>query len=206
MFEKKVVENSNIRKIVAVLVKNQPRYFSVKELSIRSGMALGMVRSALKYLSKRGLLNQADKIQQKYYQIKTSTNFFSEFTKHLKVGKIDLSKDLISREILSVGEVKLAILSGIFVGLPKAEADLLLVGKISTKKLEKCLKFLEKLSGNEINYAIFSENEYFERLYGSDWFLREVIDRPQITLVDRISSAIEKEEIRRDVVRMFSES
>src|SRR3990167_5814746 len=79
MFEKKVVENSNIRKIVAVLVKNQPRYFSVKELSIRSGMALGMVRSSLKHLSKRGLLNQADKIQQKYYKIKTSTNFFSEF-------------------------------------------------------------------------------------------------------------------------------
>jgi hypothetical protein len=206
MVEKKILENPNLRKIISVLVKNRMRYYSVKELSVRSAMTLGQVRSALQYLSKRGLLNQTEKSQQKYYQIRTSTKLFSELIKNLKVGKIDLSKDLVSREILSVGEVKLAILSGLFVGLPKAQADLLLVGKISSKKLEKCLKSLEKLSGNEINYAIFSESEYFERLYGSDWFLREVIDRPQITLVDRLSSSLEREEIRRDVFRMVNEA
>lgn len=204
MVKKRSLENPNIKKLITVFLKNKQRYFSVKELSFRCGMALGKTRSVLQYLSKRRLLNQAEKKQQKYHQINTAAKSFSEFTKNLKISKVDLSKDLLARKILSVGEIKIAILSGIFVGLPKAEVDLLLIGKISEKKLEECLKFLEKLSGNEINYAIFSENEYFERLYNLDWFLREIIDNPHVTLIDRISGAIERNEIRRGVARMMS--
>ena len=203
MIENKVLENPKRRKIIAVLMKNKQRFFSVKELSLRTGLAKGRVRAVLQYLSKRRLLNQAGKHQQKYYQINTAAKIFSEFYRDLKVRKIDLSRDILSRAVLSAGAIKLALLSGVFVGLPKAQADLLLVGKIIPKRLEKCLEFMEKLTGHEINYAIFSEAEYLERLYGSDWFLREILDRSHVTIIDRISSAIERNEIRMGVVRMM---
>jgi len=200
---KKLLENSGRKNLLSIFLQQPRRYFSVRELSVRSRLGRNKLKTLLSFFAKRRFLNTIEKKRQKYYQF-NSLRAGSEFNSIFKPDKKDLSKDIVTKAVAAAGEIKLAVLSGVFVGLPKAQADLLLVGKIVPKRLEKCLKFMEKLSGREINYAIFSKAEYLERLYRSDWFLREILDKSPVVMIDEISKAAEKKEIERGVVRMMS--
>ena len=197
------LDDSRTQKVLLVFIRQPGRYFSLRELSLRTGMGLSKVKFILGNFSRRRLLNHVEKKRQQYYQLNRSTPAFAELGKFLKPGRDIAAKDMFVKIIAVAGEIKFAALSGIFVGLPKAEVDLLLVGRILQRRLEKCLSFLQKISGNEINYTVFSETEYMERLYGSDWFLREILDKSPVIVIDEITKAAEKREVSRDVVRMM---
>ena len=81
----------------------------------------------------------------------------------------------------------LAVLSGIFVGLPNAQVDLLLVGHCRGKRLEKAVNALEKIVGQEINFSLMTEDDYRARLYSFDWFLKEITDHDAVILIDNVN-------------------
>ena len=76
-----------------------------------------------------------------------------------------------------VGQIKLLVLSGIFLQDHMRLVDLLIVGnKLDRKKIERTVKNIEAEIGKEVRYAIFDEKDFMYRMDMYDKLLRDVFD------------------------------
>jgi len=97
-------------------------------------------------------------------------------------GQADLSNQL-----SKTGQVKLAIIAGCLINNPKARVDLLLVGnKLKEKKIQTVISDLESSIGKEINYTVMNTGEFLERKEMGDVFIRDILEWPNKTLINRL--------------------
>ena len=91
------------------------------------------------------------------------------------------------KKFASVGRIKLFLASGIFIQEWDTRVDLLIVGDdINFTRLETVIKSIEAEIGKEIIYSAFETND-FEYRYGMhDRLIRDIIDFPHTTLVDKL--------------------
>ncbi|NDB58968.1 hypothetical protein EB001_11005 [bacterium] len=96
--------------------------------------------------------------------------------------------DTLVKRFSSVGRIKLFIASGVFIQEWDTRVDLLIVGDgLNINKLDAVMKTIESEVGREIIYSAF-ETEDFEYRYGMhDRLIRDIMDLPHATLVDKIS-------------------
>ena len=97
------------------------------------------------------------------------------------------ANDSLVKKFSSVGKVKLFIASGIFIQEWDTRVDLLVVGDdINLSRLEAVMKSIEAEVGKEIIYSAF-ETADFEYRYGMhDRLIRDILDLPHTTLVDKL--------------------
>jgi hypothetical protein len=95
--------------------------------------------------------------------------------------------DTLVKRFSSVGRIKLFIASGVFIQEWETRVDLLIVGDgLNITKLDTVMKTIESEVGREIIYSAF-ETEDFEYRYGMhDRLIRDIMDLPHATLVDKI--------------------
>lgn len=95
--------------------------------------------------------------------------------------------DSLVKKFGSVGRIKLFVASGAFMQEWDTRVDLLIVGDdINLNKLDVVLKTLEAEVGKELRYSAF-ETEDFEYRYGMhDKLIRDIMDSPHTTLVDKL--------------------
>lgn len=162
------------------------RYFSVRELALINRSGPTSVKKILQDFAKHGLLRVAEKSGERYYGIDRRSGLFGQLAGIFGKQRF-AQKDIVSRILRGLGDLKLVALAGVYVGLPRAEIDLLLVGTAGQKKVERVVAELSKLAGAEINYALMTEKEFRDRLYSFDWFIKEVMDHNPVILVDKIN-------------------
>lgn len=96
-------------------------------------------------------------------------------------------KDVLGK-LRKAGKLKLVIVAGVFIREFDNRIDMLIVGdSINNKKLESAVKDIEAEVGMELKYSFFSTNDFKYRLEMRDRLVRDILDYPHKTLVDRIS-------------------
>jgi hypothetical protein len=96
------------------------------------------------------------------------------------------TKDLPSR-FKNTGNVKLLVLSGIFVKDTNRKLDMLIVGeKIDKNKLDRTLKTIESEIGKELRYSVFTPEEFTYRMNMYDRLLLDIFDYPHEKVIDRL--------------------
>lgn len=99
-------------------------------------------------------------------------------------------KDLALRFKL-IGRIKLFIVSGVFIGETKSRVDILIVGdSIKRPKAEKVMELLSAELGREVIYSIMDIEEYEYRYKMYDKFLRDIVDMPHETVIDKIKEKV----------------
>lgn len=87
----------------------------------------------------------------------------------------------------NIGEVKLALVSGIFLNHPKSKADMVLVANnVSRSKLKSVMSSLEAEIGKEISFVLMNTDEFKYRLDMLDRFLLDFIEDNHVELIDKI--------------------
>ena len=95
--------------------------------------------------------------------------------------------DAMLSRIKRVGDMKLAILSGVFIKNDAAKADIVLVGdKLKKSRVNSFLRKLQAEVGKELNYAIMTTPEFRYRLDMNDRFVRDVLDFPHDKLINKL--------------------
>ena len=90
------------------------------------------------------------------------------------------------KRILSLGRIKLALVSGVFLNKENI-ADLLIVGDdIDRRKFKNFLKSLEAEVGTQLVYAIMDREEFNYRRAMFDRFVRLMLEGPHEVLIDKI--------------------
>lgn len=120
------------------------------------------------------------------FKINDSFAFYGEL-KELAAKANPVSKEKLLERLKKLGSVKLVLLSGMFLNLDNAQADLLVVGdKIKASKFNKFLKDLEAEAGKEINYALMTVEEFRYRHGMYDRFIRDLLDFKHEKLINKL--------------------
>ncbi len=182
--------DSSIRvRILRVFLRNPDKSFQSKKVAKFLGLDSGRALKHLKNLQKIGFLKSKTLKSKKNYLVNPKFIFYSD----LKNLVLKSTPSLLNPEqIKRLGRIKLALISGIFLQDETAKIDFLLVGdKISSSKVKKFIKKLETEMGTEIRYTLMSGKEFSYRFDMRDRFLREILDKRHIKVINKILPEME---------------
>ena len=98
-----------------------------------------------------------------------------------------LQRDEILKRFKNTGNIKLFIVSGIFIKNDDANVDLLIVGdNLKRGVIEHSLKQIEAEIGKELRYSVLETQEFTYRLDMYDKFIRDILDYPHERLIEKI--------------------
>lgn len=98
-----------------------------------------------------------------------------------------LAPDEVLKKLASAGKIKVLIVAGVFIREDDSRVDLLVVGDgLKNTILEHAVRIIESEVGKEIRYTAFETKEFQYRLGIYDKLIRDILDYPHQTVVDRL--------------------
>lgn len=93
----------------------------------------------------------------------------------------------ILRKLQGSGKIKLVVIAGVFIHDPESRVDLLVVGdSLKRKQIENVVGAIESEIGKEIRYAAFDTPDFHYRVSMCDKLIRDILDYPHETIIDKI--------------------
>lgn len=178
------------------LFNPEERYY-IRQLARDLSLQVNSVRRELENLEDFGLLkveSAADKEgvaedkpgqEKKYYRVNKNFALFEDIKGLVAKSQI-LYKDDLVKNLAKLGNIKLLLLTGIFVNKFNSPIDILLVGRVNKDKLIKTVKDLERDLGREVNYTVMDASEFKYRRDITDIFLYDVLEGEKIVVIDEI--------------------
>jgi len=189
-------------KLLRQFLFNTTTPFLPKELAYRTKCAPTVVRRELSVLAKAGVIKrkqvlksvearQGDKIVFKKlkgdgYILDDKFPYLDPLKNLLTVASLHADESLAKR-FTNAGRIKLFIAAGIFIQNWDSRVDLLIVGEeLNLDKIETVIKSIESEIGKEIAYSAFEMQDFEYRLGIHDRLVRDILDYPHVTLLDRL--------------------
>lgn len=170
--------------VVNLFLVNPGRSFSLTEIRASTKCPPKLMLMTVRELAKMGflLVNTRNKVRS--YQVDKHFALYPELVSMIRNQK-KTPPDLLVKELAKLSDCKLIILTGVFVGRPRIETDILLVGKVSEKRLEKSLKLAEKFAEQEVNYTVMPMSEFEYRKIMSDRFIKNILENGPVIVTDK---------------------
>jgi len=186
-FTLEVLFDSPIRaRILKMFLYAPERDFEIKIISKILNVKTALINKHLKTLSEIKFLKTKTIGGKKFFRVNSGFNSYNEL-KELILRINPASKEKIIRQIISLGKIKLAVISGVFMNFENARADLMVVGdKIKLNKFNKFLRNLEAETGKEINYALMTAEEFQYRYGMYDRFVRDLLEFKHEKLINKL--------------------
>ena len=164
---------------------NAETTFTLKDLKSRTRLSGSIVSKELGALIKLGLVKKG-------HTKKPSFGLDSRFPylsalKNLLIT-VSLHADAhLAKKFAKAGRIKLFLASGVFLQEWDARVDLLVVGDgLNMARVVKIISEIEAEIGREISYSAF-ETEDFQYRWGiHDRLIRDILDFPHATIVDKL--------------------
>lgn len=159
-----------------LFLMNPETGFETKEVSLRAQIKDSSARTELNVLKDSGMVKKKNFVKDVEVKTKkgiTSTKrkvegwvLDSEF-KYLEplhsllIGSERTNREELIRRLKAAGKIKLLVIAGVFIKNPESRADMMIVGdNLKMKTLSNVIKNLESEIGKELQYAVFSVDEF----------------------------------------------
>ncbi len=185
-------------KLLRILFRAPERSFFVRELSRMLDVQINAVRREIELLLELGLLQEKKDVVptessakpgitlRKYYHINAQCIVYQELQvlliKEQLMGEEQFIKDIQHK----VGNPKLILLSGRFTHDDRAPSDLLIVGDVKERALERMVLEYEKNFGFPIRYTVMTEDEFHDRRYVMDKFIFSLFEAKHVKVVNSL--------------------
>ncbi len=180
----KLFGSSSRLKLLRLFLFNPTVSFTASEAASRVRISPASARREAELFTKIGLLNSR-KGSAKHYTLDPGFAYTAEL-QNLLLNTSNRADD-INQRLRHIGQVKLIIIAGVFVGDWDARIDLFIVANnIKEDRLKSGIKILESEIGREVRFAVISEQEFFYRLNMNDHLVRDVLDLPHTIIFDRL--------------------
>lgn len=180
-------------KMMELFFTNLEEMYYVREITREIKEEINAVRRELDRMLNAGILRSEQRGNRLYYFLNTKYIFYQELQQMISKNTGIGSKIRKSRRKL--GTVTFVMFSGRFIkGLAprQNEVDLLVVGDIVLPELEQIVKQEQKRLGREINYAVFSEDEFEFRKTRRDPFIMDVLYGSRVMVIGSEDDFVEK--------------
>jgi predicted nucleotidyltransferase len=180
--------------LLSKLMMNPDKSFYIRELSKDLKIPYSMLYKEEKNLALLGILNQERKGKLTLVSVNKKLPYFAELkgliTKTAGLG------DLIKSALSKLEGMRYALIYGSFATGEESESsdvDLLIVSEIKEEKILNSTHQLEEKVGREINYILWSEKDFTNRVKKGHHLLTDIVSKPVIMLIG------EEDEFRRTV-------
>ncbi len=173
-------------KILTVFMINPEKEMFVREIERITKENINAVRRELSNLEDIGLLKSKKQGNMKYYSVNKDFPIYEELKSIIL--KTEGIANFINSNLSQIGEIKLAFIYGSFASGKEdagSDIDIFLVGKVNEDKIIKEILNLEDELSREINYVLFSEEEFEQRMNDKDTFVTNVLREPKIMIIGR---------------------
>lgn len=150
-------------------------------------MLVGNIQRELVRMEAAGLLSSRRLGRMKLYKLNVGHPLYPEL-KSLVAKTVGL-EEVIRGQLAGIGGVEAACIYGSFArNREKAasDVDLLVIGDVDEKRLIQAAKGLEKQLQREVNYTLYSRQDWTKRRDGRDSFVTEVLKSPKIRITGDI--------------------
>ncbi len=181
---------------------NPQAVFDAKEITARTKVQSGKIRSEISNLERVGLIRRkyftreilvAKKPRKKRIQgwILNDKFPFLEPLQNFLVHIPPTQYQEIVEKIKRAGIIKLVILSGVFIQDWESRLDVLVVGdKLKRPVVNSIMSEIESVVGKELKYSFFETSEFLYRLGVCDKLVRDVLDYPHRKVLNKIEVEI----------------
>ena len=174
-----------IRLLAAFLLQPGEPYH-IRELASKVAAQYSAVWRELKSLEEAGLLQSESVGGRKLYRLNPEFPLLAElrgiFLKTVGAG------DVIRKALGRLEGIQAAFIFGSFAeGEQDAESDLdlMILGEVDLAKLSPVVEELEGMLGREVNYVLFTKDEWESRLAEGDAFASDVRDGSKVMLIGK---------------------
>lgn len=173
-------------RILRFFLLNPEKEYRIAEIAQKNMLSSSTVKKEINELRKIKFLTQHIKKRVKYFSLDQSFYFYFEL-KNLFAKSASSPQCKSLSKIKSIGDVKLALLSGIFLNYPKSKVDMILVANnVSRRKLKSVMGGLEAEVGKEVSFVLMNSDEFKYRIDMLDRFLLDFIEGTHLELIDKI--------------------
>jgi predicted nucleotidyltransferase len=171
-------------KVLALLLLNPETSFYQREISALTDLPIRAVQREVERMQTLGLLTSFPRGNQVHYQVNRDFFLFPEL-KGIFLKTVGLTA-LLGDALKGAENIALAFIYGSYAADQESTAsdiDLLVVGTLSSRALHTTLQKAERLAHRQINYILFSPEEFRTKAQMGDGFLRNVLEVPKIFLI-----------------------
>lgn len=158
--------------------------FYVREITRKAKEEINAVRRELDRLVGAGLLKSEERGNRLYYSLNKRYVFYQELQQMVEKSS-GLGKKI--RQLRKkLGTIDFVMFSGKFVRRKppsQGEVDILIIGEVVLAEVSDLIKEEEKIIGREINYAVFSREEFEFRKQRRDPFIMDVLYGTRIMVI-----------------------
>ncbi len=178
-------------KVIRLFLFNPETVFDTSTIADRVKEDVAKVRRELTGLSKITFVKQRVKRgkngSRRGFVLNNDFSYLTSL-QNLLTSSRSLQPKQISKKFSALGTVKLIIVAGIFIQDQDSRVDLLIVGdNIRKGPLANAVKNLEAEVGKELRYAYFSTADFTYRLSIYDKLVRDILDYPHQTIVNKLA-------------------
>lgn len=180
-------------KMIELFFTNTEEMYYVREITREIKEEINAVRRELDRMLSAGILKSEQRGNRLYYFLNKKYLFYQEL-QQMTVKNTGLGKK-VRKLRRKLGDVSYLMFSGRFVRglIPKqGEIDLLVIGDIVLPELEELIKSEEKRLDREINYAVFTDDEFEFRKTRRDPFVMDVLYSSRIMVVGNEDDFVER--------------
>lgn len=180
-------------KLLTLFFSKPEELFYVREITRETKEEINAVRRELDRMLGSGLLKSEQRGNRLYYFLNTRYVYFPELQQ--MVAKSSGLGRKMRKYRRKMGAVSFIMFSGSFIkGIPpkQGEVDLLVIGDIVLPELAALIKEEEARLEREINYAVFSDEEFEFRKTRRDPFIMDVLYGSRVMIVGGESDFVER--------------
>lgn len=182
-------------RLLKIFFRSPEQSFYGRELARLTEMQLNSVRREMINLEKMSLIEAVPFAEvstheavgtrrSKYYRLNSNSLLYPELKALLLKAEIGEERHLVEMLKSKAGDVKLLLLTGIFLQEKEVNTDLLIVGKIKPLTVARLIKDYENELGKVVRYTILDEREFRDRREIGDKFLYSLFEAKHLSVVD----------------------
>ncbi len=172
MLKRLFTSNTRIKLLTTFLSNPDEEYF-IRELTRKLEEQINSIRRELDNLKRAGFLKAKLRNRKKFYCVNKDYIFYEELRS--MVAKALSTSENISKKIAEMGDIKLLVLTGLFLDQPTKTVDMLIVGDVDREKFQAFLAN-ELHTRRPVKFTLMSEADYSYRRNLNDQFLTQTVD------------------------------
>lgn len=163
---------------------NPDSEFYLRELERMLSIPISMIRKELLHLEEEGIFVSHKKGNLTYYRVNKDYPLFNEF-KSIVFKTIGVA-GLLEEALRKMKGIEIAFIYGSYAKRNEkavSDIDLCIIGAIDEDILVRRINELEKSIRREINYTLYTKDEFTEKKRKKDSFISDLILNPKMILI-----------------------
>lgn len=180
-------------RLVELFYGNPNEMYYVRQITREIGEEINAVRRELDRMAKNGLIKSEQRGNRLYYQLNPNYYYYPELLQ-LVAKSTGLGKKF-NKLKSKLGKLKYVLFTGKFAkhsSRSHDDVDILIVGQAVLPEVTKIVQEEEKKRGREINFTVFSNEEFEFRKQRRDPFIQDILSGSRVMIIGTEEELLER--------------